>query len=232
MIKVVICEDETRQQEYLSGLANEWANKNKLPVEISCCPSAEAFLFSYEDDKHVDVLLLDIQMGEMDGVNLAKKIRKENKAVQIIFATGYTQYISDGYDVEALHYLTKPIDKEKLFNVLTRAADKVSQAERVLWVQHEGVNSRIPLIEIRAIEVMGNYATIYANEEVRVKKTLSAIEAELDERFFRVGRSYIVNLKYVRKVAKNEVALEGGQRVPLSRGMYEKINRALINSRS
>ena len=228
MIKVSICDDENTQQEYLHGVVKEWAAKNKLSIRINCYPTAEAFLFAYEDDKSVDILLLDIQMGEMDGVNLAKKIRKDNKAVQIIFATGYTQYISEGYDVEALHYLTKPIDKDKLFAVLERAMVKLSQAERVLWVTHEGTNTRIPLIEIRAIEVLGNYATIYANEEIRVKKTLSSIESELDDRFFRAGRSYIVNIKCIRKVKKNEVELEGGQTVPLSRGMYDKINRALI----
>ena len=227
-MKFAICDDDQVQLEYLASLVREWAKANSAPADISCYPSAEAFLFAYEDDSSLDVLILDIQMGKMDGVSLAREIRKRNKAVQIVFATGYAEYIADGYEVEALHFLVKPTDREKLFSVLARARDKLALAEKALWVVSEGANTRIPLAEIRAVEVMGNYATIHAAEEVRTKKTLQAIDAELDERFVRVGRSFIVNLAFVRRVAKDAAEVEGGLTVPLARGMYERLNRAII----
>lgn len=229
MIKFVICDDEHAETTYLSGLLNEWAAATKNTVTITCYPSAEAFLFAYEDDKTIDILLLDIQMGGMDGVALAKHVRREDKAVQIIFATSYMEYIANGYDVEALHYLIKPVDQQKLSAVLDRAVSKLAQTEQTLIIQSGSQSIRLPLYEIRCLEVMHNYVTIYANEEFRIKKPLSVLEQALDENFFRVGRSFIVNLRYVRKVAKDMVWLEGGQCVPLSRGLYDKLNRAIIN---
>lgn len=89
--------------------------------------SAEAFIFHCVENKEYDVLLLYIEMGNMDGVTLARQIRKSNKNVQIVFITGYSDYIAEGYDVEALHYLMKPLKDEKLFDVLDRAVNKLVQ---------------------------------------------------------------------------------------------------------
>ncbi len=89
---------------------------------------------------------------------------------------------------------------------------------------------RIPLYEIRFIEVRSNYVMIHAKQEVTVKMTLSALEKRLDDSFFRVGRSYIVNMQYIRKINKTEVLLEDGVSVPLSRGYYEALNQAFIQA--
>ena len=76
---------------------------------------------------------------------------------------------------------------------------------------------------------MKNYITVYAEGSYTVKRTLKEIERELDERFLRVGRSYIVNLHYVSRVTRSEIFLRGGESVPLPRGAYETVNRAIIN---
>ena len=81
-------------------------------------PSAESFLFDYAEQKNYDFLLLDIEMPSMNGVELAQKIRQENNAVQIIFITGYSDFMAEGYEVSALHYLMKPVSFDKLSKVL------------------------------------------------------------------------------------------------------------------
>ena len=83
-------------------------------MQISLFTSAEHFLFSYGREKDFDILLLDIEMGDMDGVTMAKKLRQENHAIQIIFITGYSDYIAEGYEVAALHYLMKPVREENM----------------------------------------------------------------------------------------------------------------------
>ena len=88
---------------------------------------------------------------------------------------------------------------------------------------------RIPLHEIIYIDVDRNYITVHANQEYIIKKTLSEIEKELDERFFRIGRSAIVNLKFISRVTKQDVFLSNGVVLQLPRGMYEALNRAIIN---
>ena len=174
------------------------------------------------------MLLLDVEMGAMDGVTLAKQIRPGNKEVQIIFITGYMDYILDGYEVEALHYLLKPISSENLFPVLDRAVSRLAENEKVLLVRHNDESVRIPFYEIRYLEVMGNYVTSYADGEYKVKATLSYFEKELDGLFLRIGRSYIVNLKCVRKVSKGELTLRDGTVLLLPRGADKVVNKAII----
>jgi len=228
MINIAICDDNPAESKYLSTLVNKWAVMRKAAANIINFQSAEGFLFSYDDNKAVDILLLDIQMGGMDGVTLAKTIRAQNKEVVIIFVTGYMEYIADGYDVEALHYLMKPVSDEKLEAILDRAVVKLAKNERALYITHAGEGVRIPLYEIRYLEVLRNYVTVHANGEYLVKKTLSELEKGLDESFFRIGRSHIVNLRYVRKCVKDGLHLADGVVLPLPRGAHAALNRAMI----
>ncbi len=226
--KITICDDETSVIEYVSSIVMDWAKEYQHDVQLRTFPSAESFLFSYEEENDYDILLLDVEMGQMDGVSLAKTIRKKNETVQIVFITGYSEYISEGYEVSALHYLMKPVKKEKLFEVLNRATEKIQKNERMLILEISGQMIRIPFHEIRFIDVNGNYITIHGKTDYTVKKTLGDMQKELDERFFKVGRSCIVNLNIVQRVTKTDCYLSDGSNIPLPRGAYEPLNRAII----
>ena len=176
-------------------------------------------------------MLLDIEMGAMDGVTMARKLRRENDTVQIVFVTGYSDYISEGYEVEALHYLMKPVKPEKLYSVLDRAAEKLSKNERVFCLESGGEMVRIPVPHIRYAEVYGNYVTIHARQAHTVRMTLGELEGQLDDRFYRAGRSVVVNLTQISRVSKKEIILRDGTPIPLPRGAYEGVNRAIIGLR-
>ena len=225
---VTICDDAAADRDYLQTLVKRWAADRGHRVELTLYPSAESFLFRYAEDKDVQILLLDIEMGPMDGVSLARTLRKENDAVQIVFITGYSDYIADGYEVEALHYLMKPVKEEKLFAVLDRAVEKLHSNQRTLLLELPGEVVRLPVYQIRSAEVQGNYVTIHAKTDCTVKMTLSELEAQLDDNFFRLGRSALVNLGCVARVSKTAVTLNDGTVLPLPRGAYERINRAII----
>ena len=227
--KAAICDDNNTDIEYISSLISLWAKENNVYLKIDTFPSAEAFLFHYAEEKDYSLLLLDIEMGQIDGITLAKTIRKENEAVQIVFITGYSDYISEGYEVSALHYLIKPINTEKLFNVLNRAVEKINKNDKFLNLILSNEMVRIPLYEIKYLEVNQNYVTIHCKEKYTIKKTLSEFEKELNEDFFRAGRSFILNLNYIQKVTKTAVYLSDGIVIPLARGLYEKLNKAIIN---
>ena len=229
--KIAICDDLESDRDYLKDLLNKWAINNSHLLNIDTFSSAESFLFHYEEAKDYDILLLDIEMGLMDGVSMAKKIRQDNDTVQIIFITGYSDYIAEGYEVNALHYLMKPVKEEKLFSVLERAIEKVNKNDVVLNLETADGMVRIPIYQIRFAEVFGNYVTIHANDEVVVKMTLNEIEKLLDERFYRVGRSVIVNLNEVSRVTRTEIKLLDGTSIHLPRGAYDGVNRAIINMR-
>ena len=226
--RMAVCDDSTKDAGYVKVLAEAWARDRGIESEITVFPSAESFLFRYAEDKNWDVLLLDIEMGAMDGVTMAKRVRQDNEAVQIVFITGYSDYIAEGYEVAALHYLMKPVNKDKFFTVLDRALEKRKQEERCLNLEAYGEMVRIPFYEIRYLDVHQNYVTVHAKADYTVKRTLGDFEKELDDRFHRVGRAMILNLKYIQRVTKTEVRLSDGTVLPLPRGAYEPLNRAII----
>ena len=127
-----------------------------------------------------------------------------------------------------MHYLIKPVSEEKLHEVLNRAVIKIRKNEKALFLSSSGEAVRIPLYEIKYLEVQKNYVTIHAKSNYTVKKTLGALEQELDERFYRMARSYIVNLSYIDRISKSDVFLSDGTVLPLPRGHYEPLNRAFI----
>lgn len=226
--RVAIVDDSEQDAGFVQKILSSWADSRKLSIQAELFSSAEGFLFRYAEDKNWDILLLDIEMGAMDGVTMAKRVRRDNEAVQIVFITGYSDYIAEGYEVAALHYLMKPVSPEKLLTVLDRALEKRRQEERCLNLESAGEMVRIPFYEIRYLDVHQNYVTIHAKADHTVKRTLGDFEKELDDRFSRVGRSMIVNLRYIQRVTKTEVYLSDGTVLPLPRGAYEPLNRAII----
>ena len=226
--QIAIVDDSSVDAAFVEDILNIWAENRQVVVQPERFDSAEKFLFRYADDKAWDILLLDIEMGAMDGVTMAKRVRQNNEAVQIVFITGYSDYIAEGYEVAALHYLMKPVNQEKLFTVLDRALEKRKQEERCLNLEAYGEMVRIPFYEIRYLDVHQNYVTVHAKADYTVKRTLGDFEKELDDRFCRVGRSMILNLKYIQRVTKTEVRLSDGTVLPLPRGAYESLNRAII----
>ena len=229
--KVAVCDDSDADRRYIMNMVRSWASAAGHEVQIDGFPSAESFLFRYAGESDYDILLLDIEMGAMDGVTMAKELRKSNDTVQIIFITGYSDYISEGYEVAALHYLMKPVNEEKLCLVLDRAAEKLAKNERVLNFEVSGEMVRMPIYQIRYADVLGNYVTVHAQTDVTVKMTLGELEKQLDERFYRVGRSALVNLTQISRVTRAEIRLNDGTAIPLPRGAYEGVNRAIINMR-
>ena len=226
--KIAICDDTEIDRNFIKDIVTDWANMSGVKPDIHMFSSAEEFLFEYEDCKDYQILLLDIEMGQMDGVSLAKELRKTNDSAQIVFITGYSDYIAEGYEVSALHYLMKPVREEKLSEVLDRAVSKLGKDEKALMLESGGETNLVPIYRIRFIDVRGNYTTVHADKEYTIKKTLSDVEKELDERFYRVGRSCIVNLTQISKVTKTDIFFNSGETVPLPRGSYEKVNRAII----
>ena len=88
--KIAICDDSSADAVYVSGFVDAWAKERGYTVQLQKFSSAEQFLFHYAEDKQYDILLLDVEMGEMDGVSLAKRVRQENETMQIVFITGYS----------------------------------------------------------------------------------------------------------------------------------------------
>lgn len=228
--RVAVCDDCVADGEYIRSIVKDWAEQYHVEFQLELFPSAEAFWFRYAEDKHWDILLLDIEMGKMDGVELAKQIRKDNDSVQIVFVTGFPDYVAEGYDVSALHYLMKPVSKDKLIEVLNKAKNKISTREKVLILPVDGELLRISLNQIYYIEACAHSVLIVTNNDrIEVKRSISEMENEVDKNFVRCHRSYLVNLKYISRLSKNEVVLDSSTVLPLSRGAASAVHKAFVS---
>lgn len=228
-MNVVICDDEYAEITYLATLVRKWAAERGISLRLSDYESAECFLFAYEDDKAVDILLLDIQMKKMDGVELARHIRKDNETVQIVFITGYSDFIADGYDVSALHYLMKPVKEDRLFEILDKAVKNVSKQRRTLLLNTDGGIFRIFMDEIEYVEALNHDLEVQAaGQKYTVKMPLYELKRKLSDSFIHCHRSYIVNLSRIRKITRMEITLDSGQMIPISRRLYANVNQAMM----
>ena len=123
MINIAVCDDEKSQLEYLSDIIKKWSDIMNKPCVLSLFESAEEFWFEYGKNRF-DIAVLDIQMSGQNGMELAKELRKLNDKISIIFVTGISDYIGEGYNVYAVNYLLKPIDENKLFEALSAASER------------------------------------------------------------------------------------------------------------
>ncbi|MCL2840824.1 MAG: LytTR family DNA-binding domain-containing protein [Defluviitaleaceae bacterium] len=227
MFSIGICDDEAIEVKFLTKLIHEWAETQDIIVYITSYANAEAFLMS--SNVIPDILLLDIQMGKMDGMALAKHIRQSNAHVQFIFITGFTDYMSQGYEVDALHYLIKPIKEEQLFAMLTKAVERLSKEDDFLLVQTREDNMRLRHKDIFYIEAFAHYILIVLeNKTIETRAKISEIENLLNDGFVRCHRSYIVGLRHINRIGKTEIILDNGQSIPLSRRLYNEVNQTFI----
>lgn len=226
---IAICDDDETQLQTLHTQISKWSQCSGHPCEIHSFPSAEAFLFAYEDDKTCDILLLDIEMNGISGISLARRIRREHHRAEIIFITSHFEFISEGYEVDALHYLTKPVPEEKLTAVLNKAAERLGKEPPHIIISCEGETLKLYEEDILYVESFLHYISIHTTEkEYRIKENISAFEKRLSADFFRIHRSYLVSLKYIVRISRSVVTLEGNVELPLARGKYDEINRAFI----
>ena len=227
--KIAICDDSTADQNYIKDMTRCWAAEGRYVLHIDTFVSAESFLFHYAEHKDYDILLLDIEMEEMDGISLARKLRQENDKVQIVFVTGFPDFMAQGYEVSALHYLLKPLEEEALCRALDRAAANLQKADRSVIFNVNGEALRLDVREIMSAEALAHFCRINTlRGQFEVRQNFSELAEKLGEGFIRTHRSYLVQVACIRRISKTEVILDNWEKVPLSRSNYHAVNQAFI----
>lgn len=238
MFRIAVCEDEKTQREYLERLISEWRQYSGNKVMLDLFVSAEQFLFETEGKQPYDLLLLDIQMGEMNGVELARKVREKNREVAIVFLTGIKDYAIEGYEVGATRYLLKPVKEPELFALFDKLFEEAKTQEGDYFlVQTGGRINRIPVSDILYVEAEGHYVVLKAVcreagntvREWKWKTSFSSLSVELEKKgFFLLRRGLYVNLASVEQIGKTECTLENGEVLPVSKSRYQELNERFI----
>lgn len=232
IIQCLIVDDEPMAREILES---HLAKVNTIKI-IACCKSAiEAFNFINEE--RIDLIFLDINMPEISGLSFAKSI---NKNIKIIFTTAYREYAVDGFDLQAVDYLLKPISFERLLQAINKYLDENIQIKseylteitpeknESFFVRADRKMIKICFNEILFIESLSDYIKIHLKEKTIVtRETISNIEAKLPQKeFIRVHRSYIVSMSEIYSFT-NEFIEIGKKQIPISRSYKQKVIRIL-----
>ena len=229
-MRSAICDDEKAQRGLITKYLQEWARENGQILELTEFPDAESLLFCWEDEKRFDLLILDIEMGALSGMELAERIRRENEDIPILFITGYETYMAQGYEVSAIQYLLKPLSKEKLFTVLERLRRQQRPEEKLAFQTGEGVLLLTPS-QIWFAEARGHQSLLStAHESYQLRHSITELWKMLDGQkgFVRSHRSYLVNLRHISAITRTELVMDDFRRLPISRGAYRAVNAAFI----
>jgi len=228
-MRFVICEDELSMQQRLSDAITDWATSQKIKINILCYPSAEAFLMVWPEIPF-DIAFLDIQMKNMTGIELAECIRKTDKNMMIVFVTSFSQYVLKGYDVNALHYLIKPLSQSKLLPILDKAYTIWhSRRSAVILVSNGNGQMKLPFDDIYCVSMLSHTASIQTEKDTyELRKTAKELSDLLPTYFVRCHRSYIINLFKVDCVYKSSLLLSNGKSLPISRNNSKTVNDAFV----
>lgn len=232
-MNIAICDDEALQLKLLSNYCLNWCKNEEIKCNISTFSSGEAFLFSYEDNPTFDIILLDIQMKELNGMDLAKTLRKAKDPAALIFITGLKDYVFEGYQVQAIDYLLKPIEENRLYEALGSAYSYLSKASKdnFLLLQQNNQVIKLPVASIILMESQGHNTKIYTEAAVYLSNEgISSYERKLSKSsFFKCHRCYLINIAKITAITKTEVHLEESHIIPIARGKWEELNKAFLS---
>lgn len=230
MLNIAICEDDNLfrdiLREYLEIILKEVTDQFEIK-EFNC---GEDLIESYSDS--IDIYFLDIEMGKLTGMDVARKIRDKNDKSEIIFTTGLIDYIHDGYEVRAYRYLLKPIQFELLKeHVNSCIKDIIKKNENNLIIKIKGEIHNIKINDIIFVEVINKDIMIHTKKHIYNTKTcMKKIEKELARyNFYRCHKGFLVNINKIESISKNVIGINDIE-IPVSRHRMKDLKVKLISS--
>ena len=210
MIRIAIVEDDRHDREALKKCLNRYEKENQMKFSVTEFQDGEDIVTDYTAS--YDLIILDIEMAFLNGMKAAENIRELDKDVIIIFITNMPQYAIQGYKVNALDYMLKPISYFSFSESMGRALHRVNvQEKEFITIALKGGKKKLDIGQICYVEVQDHLLIYHTTEGNFVTKgTIRDAESQLDaKRFFRCNRCYLVNLEYVDNYMGSDVSVNG-----------------------
>ncbi len=234
MIKIAFCDDDVTVVQQMSVLMECYREKKSCELEYAAYHSPLELMASIEKGFQPDILFLDIMMPGQSGMNLAKEIRILDDRVQIVFLTSSPEFAIESYSVGASFYQLKPITKENLFPVLDKVISKCCRDEKdtIVLKCRTGITA-VTAARIQYCEVIGRTLMLHLDNKTVLECTgkLDELENRLSPfgGFYRVHRSYLVNLSYIQNISYKSLLLGSGAEIPVPHGKYNEIKKAYLD---
>jgi two-component system LytT family response regulator len=221
-LKCVVVDDEPMAREIIETYIAKTPN---LELVASCKNAAEVILFAQENE--VDLFFLDINMPEISGLSLAKIIHKK---AQIIFTTAYIKYAIDGFNLNVVDYLLKPIGFDRFLQAVQKVlvSEVAENNNDFMFVRSDRKMVKIDFNAILYIESLSDYLKIFTKEKtIVIRETISSLEEKLpSKKFIRIHRSFIVSFKSISSYT-NEFIEVNQKALPISRSYKESVLQKL-----
>lgn len=230
MIHISVCDNEAAVREDIAGILNN-CSKN---IEITQFSTGEELL---EAKNIFHIHIIDIELDNMSGIDVAKQIRlreknKRSKSI-IIFVTGYREYMEDAFDVNAFHYLVKPIDEKKMSTVFKRALKEAfvryNQEKQYVIVRYNGMQKKVLIKDIYYIESNNKKVVLHTKDgNIETYGKMDDWENELGDNFYRSHRCYLVNMEKITAYSVDTIDVVGGDSVIMARKKYPDFVKAYM----
>lgn len=224
MHRIAICEDEMIYSEKLLDYLKVYKSQYELETEVFT--GGTELINSYKNGKRYDLIFLDIILNEENGISIAKEIREIDRKVLIIITTSLIEYAVEGYEIDAVAFLLKPIDEMKLKQTFIKSMDRIENKKGNHYVLcRNGRESVIDLDRVEYIESFGRKICFHLEnrETEEFYESISIIESELSKKWFiRSHRSYLVNLSKVKQIQNREITMKSGRSIVVSKSKYRE----------
>jgi DNA-binding LytR/AlgR family response regulator len=236
MLRIAICDDNISDLSNMISIVNDYivTQGNKLEIEYVAYQNAADLIAAMENGQRYDVLLLDILMPLVNGMDAAKEIRQYNQDVKIIFSTSSPEFAVESYSVGAFYYAIKPIWKEKLFLLLDKVIAEIKVAEGASFlIKSKAGLTRIYINRLEYAEVIGR-TIVYHIIDGSVVEAAGSM-AELNDmllkypNFIRPHRSYIINMEFIDTLSNKEIIMKSHSTIPMARANYQTVKSAYIS---
>lgn len=217
MLRIAIVEDDEDNKNQILGFICQYEKVHGKEIEIFTFSNSKEILMDYRPE--YDIILMDIEMPEINGMEAAEQIRKSDSDVVIVFITNMAHYAILGYSVGALDFILKPVNYYTFSTRLTRAIDRTKKhkSREVLLTLHDRI-VRINTNQIYYVEIQNRMLSYFTEQgEYVLRNTMQNAEAELKNyHFVRCNHWYLVNLRHVAEIRK-DIAVVAGNKLEISR---------------
>ena len=231
MLRLAICDDEPYYLEKIKALLEKYLDARRIPYEISLFPSGKAFLEEGENRVKYDVVFLDINMEEVDGIQTAMEIRAFHSDTYIVLVTAFISYALEGYKVNAVRYILKDALETGVAECMEAILEKMRLA-RVRFSFLEGEKNlytdNLLYVESRRHKTLFSYMEA-GPVTYQLYDKLDAVEERLQGYgFLRIHKSYLVNMRHIRRISNYRAFLDTGEELPIPRLRYQSVREAFV----